>query len=124
VTLADQWREVRALGHSVTGGVTHLLPQMLGHRRAMELIVLGERQDARALKAGHRRAHNWPRPASWSARRPWPAKRLRQDTMCAMPKTWVRVDGLASHAIDFQPQVHFLRVRTIVNGTIHEPSGA
>jgi enoyl-CoA hydratase/carnithine racemase len=39
-----------ALGHFVTGGVTHLLPQMLGHQRAMELIVLGERQDANALK--------------------------------------------------------------------------
>jgi enoyl-CoA hydratase/carnithine racemase len=40
-----------ALGHFVTGGVTHLLPQMLGHQRAMELMVLGERQDAQALKA-------------------------------------------------------------------------
>jgi enoyl-CoA hydratase/carnithine racemase len=39
-----------ALGHFVTGGVTHLLPQMLGHQRAMELMVLGERQDAQALK--------------------------------------------------------------------------
>jgi enoyl-CoA hydratase/carnithine racemase len=38
-----------ALGHFVTGGVTHLLPQMLGHQRAMELIVLGERHDAIAL---------------------------------------------------------------------------
>jgi enoyl-CoA hydratase/carnithine racemase len=38
-----------ALGHFVTGGVTHLLPQALGHQRAMELIVLGERQDAQAL---------------------------------------------------------------------------
>jgi len=38
-----------ALGHFVTGGVTHLLPQMLGHQRAMELIVLGERHDAGAL---------------------------------------------------------------------------
>lgn len=40
-----------ALGHFVTGGVTHLLPQMVGHQRAMELMVLGERQDAHALKA-------------------------------------------------------------------------
>jgi len=40
-----------ALGHFVTGGVTHLLPQMVGHQRAMELMVLGERQDAQALKA-------------------------------------------------------------------------
>lgn len=39
-----------ALGHFVTGGVTHLLPQALGHQRAMELIVLGERQDAAALQ--------------------------------------------------------------------------
>jgi enoyl-CoA hydratase/carnithine racemase len=38
-----------ALGHFVTGGVTHLLPQMLGYQRAMELIVLGERHDAAAL---------------------------------------------------------------------------
>ncbi|MFO1220059.1 MAG: enoyl-CoA hydratase/isomerase family protein [Burkholderiaceae bacterium] len=40
-----------ALGHFVTGGVTHLLPQMLGHQRAMELMVLGERHGAQALKA-------------------------------------------------------------------------
>jgi enoyl-CoA hydratase/carnithine racemase len=39
-----------ALGHFVTGGVTHLLPQMLGHQRAMELIVLGERHEAVALQ--------------------------------------------------------------------------
>lgn len=40
-----------ALGHFVTGGVTHLLPQTLGHQRTMELIVLGERQSAQALLA-------------------------------------------------------------------------
>jgi enoyl-CoA hydratase/carnithine racemase len=39
-----------ALGHFVTGGVTHLLPQSVGHQRAMELIVLGERHDAHALQ--------------------------------------------------------------------------
>ncbi len=38
-----------ALGHFVTGGVTHLLPQSIGYQRAMELMVLGERQDANAL---------------------------------------------------------------------------
>jgi len=38
-----------ALGHFVTGGVTHLLPRGVGHQRAIELIVLGERQDAQAL---------------------------------------------------------------------------
>lgn len=38
------------LGHFVTGGVTHLLPQTVGYQRAMELIVLGERQDAPALQ--------------------------------------------------------------------------
>jgi enoyl-CoA hydratase/carnithine racemase len=38
-----------ALGHFVTGGVTHLLPQALGHQRAMELIVLGERLSGSAL---------------------------------------------------------------------------
>ena len=37
------------LGHFVTGGVTHLLPQLLGHQRAMELLVLGERHDAATL---------------------------------------------------------------------------
>jgi enoyl-CoA hydratase/carnithine racemase len=40
-----------ALGHFVTGGVTHLLPRAVGHQRAIELMVLGERQDAEALKA-------------------------------------------------------------------------
>lgn len=39
------------LGHFVTGGVTHLLPQALGHQRAMELIVLGEQLDARTLQS-------------------------------------------------------------------------
>ncbi len=39
-----------ALGHFVTGGVTHLLPQLVGHQRAMELMVLGERHDANALQ--------------------------------------------------------------------------
>ena len=39
-----------ALGHFVTGGVTHLLPQAVGHQRAMELMVLGARHDAQALK--------------------------------------------------------------------------
>jgi enoyl-CoA hydratase/carnithine racemase len=38
-----------ALGHFVTGGVTHLLPQALGHQRAMELMVLGERLGAARL---------------------------------------------------------------------------
>lgn len=37
------------LGHFVTGGVTHLLPQTLGHQRAMELFVLGERHTAQQL---------------------------------------------------------------------------
>ena len=37
------------LGHFVTGGVTHLLPQTLGHQRAIELFVLGERQSAQQL---------------------------------------------------------------------------
>lgn len=37
------------LGHFVTGGVTHLLPLTLGHQRAMELIVLGERLTAQRL---------------------------------------------------------------------------
>ena len=30
--------------------MTHLLPQTLGHQRTMELIVLGERHGAQALK--------------------------------------------------------------------------
>jgi enoyl-CoA hydratase/carnithine racemase len=37
------------LGHFVTGGVTHLLPQTVGHQKAMELFVLGERVDAATL---------------------------------------------------------------------------
>jgi enoyl-CoA hydratase/carnithine racemase len=40
-----------SLGHFVTGGVTHLLPRAVGHQRAIELMVLGERQNAAALKA-------------------------------------------------------------------------
>jgi len=40
-----------ALGHFVTGAVTHLLPQAVGHQRTMELIVLGERQSAEDLAA-------------------------------------------------------------------------
>lgn len=39
-----------SLGHFVTGGVTHLLPQAVGRQKAMELLVLGERQDAPALQ--------------------------------------------------------------------------
>ncbi len=38
-----------SLGHFVTGGVTHLLPQTVGHQKAMELFVLGERLDAHKL---------------------------------------------------------------------------
>lgn len=38
------------LGHFVTGGVTHLLPQTLGYQRAMELMVLGDRVDAATLQ--------------------------------------------------------------------------
>lgn len=38
-----------SLGHFVTGAVTHLLPRTLGYQRAMELLVLGERQSARQL---------------------------------------------------------------------------
>jgi enoyl-CoA hydratase/carnithine racemase len=38
-----------ALGQFVTGGVTHLLPQLVGYQRAVELIVLGERLDANDL---------------------------------------------------------------------------
>lgn len=36
-------------GQFVTGGVTHLLPQSVGHQRAMELWLLGERQSAEQL---------------------------------------------------------------------------
>lgn len=38
------------LGHFVTGGVTSLLPRMVGHQRAMQMMVLGERYDARSLE--------------------------------------------------------------------------
>ncbi len=73
------------LGHFVTGGVTHLLPQAVGHQRAMELFVLGERQDAQAL---HRlglvnlrwcRAPGccpppWPWPGRWQSAPPSPRR--------------------------------------------------
>lgn len=36
-------------GQFVTGGVTHLLPQAVGHQRAMELWLLGEKQSADRL---------------------------------------------------------------------------
>lgn len=36
-------------GQFVTGGVTHLLPQAVGHQRAMELWLLGEKQNADTL---------------------------------------------------------------------------
>lgn len=35
----------------VTGGVTHLLPLAVGYQRAMELLMLGERQSAERLAA-------------------------------------------------------------------------
>lgn len=38
-------------GQFPTGAVTHLLPQAVGYQRAMELLVLGERQNAAALQA-------------------------------------------------------------------------
>jgi enoyl-CoA hydratase/carnithine racemase len=38
-------------GQFVTGGVTHLLPLALGYQRAMELLLLGERQSAERLLA-------------------------------------------------------------------------
>ena len=38
-----------ALGQFVTGAVTHLLPLAVGYQRAIELIVLGERQSAARL---------------------------------------------------------------------------
>lgn len=37
------------LGFFFTGGVTYLLPQTLGHQKSMELLLLGERQNAQAL---------------------------------------------------------------------------
>ncbi len=37
------------LGQFVTGGVTHLLPLAVGYQRAMELLLLGERQSATDL---------------------------------------------------------------------------
>jgi enoyl-CoA hydratase/carnithine racemase len=40
-----------AIGQFVTGAVTHLLPLAVGHQRAMELLLLGERQSAEALRA-------------------------------------------------------------------------
>ncbi len=40
-----------AIGQFVTGGVTWLLPRHVGHQRAMELLLLGERQSAERLSA-------------------------------------------------------------------------
>ena len=40
-----------AIGQFVTGGVTYLLPLAVGHQRAMELLLLGERQSAERLAA-------------------------------------------------------------------------
>ena len=40
-----------AIGQFVTGGVTYLLPLAVGYQRAMELLLLGERQSASALHA-------------------------------------------------------------------------
>jgi len=39
------------IGQFVTGAVTHLLPLAVGYQRAMELLVLGERQTAAHLHA-------------------------------------------------------------------------
>lgn len=39
-----------SLGHFVTGGITHLLPQAVGYQRAMEMMVLGERFGAADLQ--------------------------------------------------------------------------
>ncbi len=38
-------------GQFVTGAVTYLLPNTLGHQQAMELLVLGERQSATKLQS-------------------------------------------------------------------------
>lgn len=38
-----------SLGHFVTGGITHLLPQVVGYQRAVEMMVLGERHGAADL---------------------------------------------------------------------------
>jgi enoyl-CoA hydratase/carnithine racemase len=39
------------LGQFVTGAVTHILPAAVGHQRAVELLILGERQSAQRLEA-------------------------------------------------------------------------
>lgn len=49
-----------ALGQFVTGGITYLLPRAIGYQQAMELLVLGERQDAQALQ--RRGLVNWVVP--------------------------------------------------------------
>ena len=41
-----------SLGVFVTGGVTELLPRLVGLQRARELIMLGERFDAAQAQAG------------------------------------------------------------------------
>lgn len=47
-------------GQFVTGGVTYLLPMTVGHQKAMELWLLGERQGSDALQA--RGLVNWVVP--------------------------------------------------------------
>ena len=47
-------------GQFPTGGVTHLLPQAIGHQQAMELLVMGERQSAHDLQ--RRGLVNWVVP--------------------------------------------------------------
>ena len=78
-----------AIGQFVTGGVTYLLPLAVGHQRAMELLLLGERQSAERLAAlglvNRRRAARGAarrRPCAWAAeiatRNAWSVARLKR----------------------------------------------
>jgi enoyl-CoA hydratase/carnithine racemase len=77
-----------AIGQFVTGGVTYLLPLAVGHQRAMELLLLGERQSAgRLLALGLvncvvPRAELLETALAWAAeiatRNPWSVLRLKR----------------------------------------------
>jgi enoyl-CoA hydratase/carnithine racemase len=77
-----------AIGQFVTGGVTYLLPLAVGHQRAMELLLLGERQSAARLAALGLVNRVVPRPelletaVTWAAeiatRNAWSVARLKR----------------------------------------------
>ena len=77
-----------AIGQFVTGGVTYLLPLAVGHQRAMELLLLGERQTAERLASLGLvngvvpRAELLETAVAWASaiaeRNPWSVARLKR----------------------------------------------